>query len=300
MENKNEKNKGGNRLRLPVILLAAALICLALYLHFFLMDRKMREQQETVTENVLSMREGGTEQASVAESTLTREEEKAKSEEEPAPVKEEVREHYPEVTAAQTENPDIIGLLEYGPDSMFYVVQGVDNDFYLDHDYLGESAVGGAAMLDVRSLLNPRSVTWIIHGHNMKNETMFGNLRHFRETDFVKDNPVLTLTLPDEKQYYAIFAVLDVNVDEGEEGYFKITEFDFEDEEAYNAYTSYYIDHSYFELPVDTGWGDDLLILSTCSYGYSNGRLLIVSRRLREGETPDGIKKIFAESAVKK
>ena len=130
----------------------------------------------------------------------------------------------------------------------------------------------------------------------MKNGTMFGNLRYFREIDFLKEKPILTLTLPEEKQYYAIFAVLDVNVDEGEKGYFKITEFDFEDEEAYNAYTSYYIDHSYYDLPVDTRWGDDLLILSTCSYGYSNGRLLIVCRKLREGETPDEIVKLYQEA----
>ena len=67
-------------------------------------------------------------------------------------------------------------------------------------------------------------------------------------------------------------------------------------EEAYNAYTSYYIDHSYYDLPVDTRWGDDLLILSTCSYGYSNGRLLIVCRKLREGETPDEIVKLYQEA----
>ena len=291
MDNNNENN-GSSRLRFSVILLAAALICLALYLYYFLMHREMRKQQENVAENVLSMREDETEQINTSETVSVT----AKSEEETSSMNEEVPAYYPEVTEAQNLNPDIIGLLEYGPDSMFFVVQGIDNDFYLEHDYLGENAVEGAAMLDVRSLLSPRSVTWIIHGHNMKNGTMFGNLRYFREIDFLKEKPILTLTLPEEKQYYAIFAVLDVNVDEGEKGYFKITEFDFEDEEAYNAYTSYYIDHSYYDFPVDTRWGDDLLILSTCSYGYSNGRLLIVCRKLREGETPDEIVKLYQEA----
>ena len=42
---------------------------------------------------------------------------------------------------------------------------------------------------------------------------------------------------------------------------------------------------------------DDLLMLITCSYYQPEGRFLLLCRRLREGETPEGIEDVFRESA---
>ena len=42
---------------------------------------------------------------------------------------------------------------------------------------------------------------------------------------------------------------------------------------------------------------DDLLMLITCSYYQPEGRFLLLCRRLREGETPEGIEDVFRGSA---
>ena len=53
---------------------------------------------------------------------------------------------------------------------------------------------------------------------------------------------------------------------------------------------------SIWKSPAGLTADDDLLILVTCSYYHENGRFLLVCRKLREDETPEGITQLFAQS----
>ena len=46
---------------------------------------------------------------------------------------------------------------------------------------------------------------------------------------------------------------------------------------------------SYFHASVDWDETDRYLTLSTCDYDINNGRIVVVARALREGETADGV-----------
>lgn len=201
-----------------------------------------------------------------------------------------------EVAGAQAVNPDVLGTLEFGADGLLYVVQGTDNDYYLTHGWDKSTDSEGAAFLDCRSSQDPRSDNWIIHGHNMRSGAVFGTLKNFRDTDYLKAHPLITLTRLHEKEYYVPYAILDLNVDPDGDGYFKITEFNFDTDADFNAYTGYLTEHSYFNLPIDTEPGDSLLMLSTCSYGYSDGRLEICCRKLRDGETPETVSQLMQQT----
>lgn len=190
---------------------------------------------------------------------------------------------YSEVlTGMQNINGDIIGVLEWADDSSLYVLQGVDNDFYMDHDFEGNPDTAGALFLDTRNSLEPRNTNWIIYGHNMKSGACFGNLNVYRDADYIAQHPYITLTLLHHKYTYTPFAVLDVDVEPGDADYFKITEWDFDTDEAFNAYVGYYLSHSFFDLGVDVSPDDHLLLLCTCSYSYSNGRLLVACKQVAE------------------
>lgn len=196
---------------------------------------------------------------------------------------------YKEVAEAQAVNSDVLGTLEFGEDKLMYIVQAQNNDYYLTHTWDGKESSEGAAFLDARCSQNPRSTNWIIHGHNMRSGAIFGTLGDFRDLNFLKEHPLITVTLRNTKEYYVPYAILDLNVDPDGEGYFKITEFDFDTEQDFEDYTGYLIENSYYTLPVDVQSDDALLMLSTCSYGYSDGRLEICCRRLRPGETPESV-----------
>lgn len=199
----------------------------------------------------------------------------------------------PEMAQALAMNSDIIGILEVGADTCLYVTQGEDNDFYLNHNYLKEEDEAGAAFLDVRCQIEPRDTHWIIHGHDMLNGTIFGQLKDFRDLEYLKNHPLVYLTLTYEKEIYVPYAILDVNVDQSADNYFKITEWNFKTDEEFEAYTGYFKENSYFNIPVEIAPEDELLTLSTCSYVYSDSRLLIACRKLRENESEDEMKAII-------
>ena len=206
-------------------------------------------------------------------------------------------EFYPQIEELQEINPDILGILEFGDEQATYVTQGEDNDFYLSHDYTGAYSVEGAAMLDARETVEPRSQNWIIHGHNMRNGAIFGTLKEYRNLDFLKEHPVITFTRLHKKETYLIYAILDINTEENADGYFGMIVFDFETEEDFKDYTGYLCDNSYYNLPVDVTETDELLMLSTCSYGYSDGRLLIACRKVRDTEEEEqDYKELYSEA----
>lgn len=193
------------------------------------------------------------------------------------------------VSDAIARNSDVIGLLEVGADISLFVVQGDDNKYYLDHNVDKEYSWTGAAFLDYRSQVSPRSDNWIIHGHNMQEGSIFSNLTDFYDLDYLKEHPFVYFTTSDSQEIYVIYAVLDVEVDSSSSNYFKITEFDFDNEIDFKEYTSYYRNNSFHSIPVYVQPGDELLTLSTCSYTLNDGRLLICCRKLREGETPNSL-----------
>ena len=58
-------------------------------------------------------------------------------------------------------------------------------------------------------------------------------------------------------------------------------------------------DRSIFDIPVDIERGDHLLSLVTCSYGNDNGRLVVMLRSLREGETAEGVARLVSQALEK-
>ena len=55
-------------------------------------------------------------------------------------------------------------------------------------------------------------------------------------------------------------------------------------EEGFNTYVAQVRELSLYDTGVVPEWGDTLLILSTCEYHVTDGRFVVVARRIREGE----------------
>lgn len=194
------------------------------------------------------------------------------------------------------QNSDVKGILSYGNGTSLFIVQGADNAYYLDHDYLMKSSWTGAPFIDCHNTLEPRDTNLIIHGHNMKNGTMFSNLISFYDKQYMNKFPIFTYATADEMEIYVPYAVVDVDVYEQSPNYFDILKWNFASEQEFNEYVGYYVTNSAYELPVKAEYGDTLLTLSTCNYkggSTGDGRLLICLRKLRADETVDSIQALF-------
>ena len=76
------------------------------------------------------------------------------------------------------------------------VVQSKDNSYYLHRDIYGNYLYAGTTFLDYRDYYDD-SKNLIIYGHNMKNGSMFNNIKSYTEQDFADKHPYVYIYLPD-------------------------------------------------------------------------------------------------------
>ena len=73
----------------------------------------------------------------------------------------------------------------------------------------------------------------------------------------------------------------------------------FDSDEDFVSYAQTAVDRSQYVLPFDVQADDHLISLITCSYGYNNGRFIVMCRELREGETEEAVSELMQTAAKK-
>jgi len=187
-------------------------------------------------------------------------------------------------------NPETAGFLRISDELALPVVQRAgDNDFYLTHDFEGAENSAGCLFLDGANWLYPRDECLYVYGHNMKNGTMFGSLDAMATPEgLIEYFPVYFDTLYDSGVYVP-FACFTLSGDVTSGSYFHLRRFDLS-ELGYAEFVKELKKRSILDIPIDAVYGDDMLILVTCNYSINDGRFVVALRRLRDGETVDGIR----------
>ena len=83
-------------------------------------------------------------------------------------------------------NPDIYGWIRIAGTNINYpIVQGKDNDYYLDHAYTGEPLVLGSIFADYRvSNHVEKNYNTVLYGHNLTDGNMFHDVTKFFRDDY--------------------------------------------------------------------------------------------------------------------
>ena len=147
------------------------------------------------------------------------------------------------------------------------VVQGSDNDFYLNHDFNKNYLPAGSIFLDYRNDFQ-KDFNSVIYGHHMRNSTMFGQMEKFKDENFFKENKFITLTTENEVYEYEIFAI---GVYDADFGYNKVS---FTDKNDFNNFLNKILTKSMYSRNI-VSENDKIITLSTCSYEYDNARIAI-------------------------
>ena len=169
--------------------------------------------------------------------------------------------------------PDAVGWITLPGTSIDYpVVQGDDNEYYLSHLPDGQPNAAGSIMMDAACDGLFGDELNILHGHHMKNGSMFGCLDAFREEAFFPDHSTLRLMTPQGDFDVALFAAFTADG----EAFGYPTAFD--SDQAFDAFLAQCRARSFFQADVEVQRGDRLLLLSTCSYAYEGERLLVVGK----------------------
>ena len=169
--------------------------------------------------------------------------------------------------------PDVVGWIAIEGTQIDYpVVQGTDNIYYLNHLPDGERNAAGSIMLDAACYGVFGNEINILHGHHMKNRSMFGGLDFYREEAYYLEHPAIRLFTPDGDREAVIFAAFTVD---GEAFGYPTA---FASDAAFEAFLKQAREKSAFQADVQVTRGDRLLVLSTCAYSYETERLLVVAK----------------------
>ena len=177
-------------------------------------------------------------------------------------------------------NEDIKGIIEIdNTDYIVPVLQGNDNDYYLNHDAYGNRSGMGSIYLDYRVNIDT-SKKLLIYGHNSSNIDMpFKILEEFYDKDYYDNHKYVLLTTSTNKKRYEIFSVYVETSD------FSYMDVNFASDKDYLEHLTKLKEKSMYDTGVEVTSDDEILILQTCSThkdyrNYQKKYLLIIIRRV--------------------
>lgn len=160
-------------------------------------------------------------------------------------------------------NPDYIAWLAIPGTKVDYpVVQGADNERYLNYTFEGVQNPAGCLFIDYRVAGDFSGYNTVIYGHSMNNGSMFGELHKYLDAAFLAQHSTFTVITADGRVLtYKIFAARQSNSNDF------AYQYAFADAAGFEAFAAG------LGAPAGT---QQVLTLSTCAKaGESTGRILV-------------------------
>ncbi len=180
-------------------------------------------------------------------------------------------------------NKRLIGWLKIEGTNIDYpVLQTTDNVFYLDHNFDQEYDKNGSLFLDAACDVVHRNTNLIIYGHHMRSGKMFGNLNKYSSESYYKDHATIQFDTIYEKGTYQVMYVFRSRIYNEDEIVFKYYQFfDAVSEKEFDSNMQEMAALSLYDTGVTASFGDELLTLSTCDNSETDGRFVVVAKRIQ-------------------
>ena len=179
-------------------------------------------------------------------------------------------------------NPDVIGWLTIDGTNIDYpLVQGRNNERYVNTAVNGDFSLSGSLFLDYRNASDFSDPISIVYGHNMAGDMMFGGIDKFSDPDYFSGH--LTGTLFYGGAYYQLHIFAYFSADGHDTGIYAPNT-DAEGCEKWLEHVRSIASNLTDEQP-NSG---PILVMSTCSAGQTNVRNLLAATISHDGKAPPG------------
>lgn len=205
----------------------------------------------------------------------------------------EVRIHYtddsvetpdilPEYSLIHQKNQRLIGWVKIADTIIDYpVMQTVNNEYYLDHNFNQEKDRNGCIFMDYQCDVVKGCDNIILYGHHMRSGKMFGTLNRYSKESYYEEHPTIQFDTIYEKGTYQVMYVFRSKVYSEEEVTFKYYQFiNAVSEKEFNSAMIEMAELSLYDTGVTAEYGDQLLTLSTCDYQEKKGRFVVVAKKI--------------------
>lgn len=180
----------------------------------------------------------------------------------------------PSFEELQCKNPDVLGWLSvYGTGIDYPLVQGADNDVYLNTSVTGEYALSGSIFLDCKNQRSFSDFNSLIYGHHMEKSAIFGDIGKFLEKKYFEEHRYGSIYYADKNHGIDFFAVL--SVDAYDTGVYRVAVTGAEAQQEYlDGIWSKAVQKRDLDVTID----DRIVLLSTCDSQTTSGRHILVGR----------------------
>lgn len=168
-------------------------------------------------------------------------------------------------------NPDFAGVLYIPVLGLKYpIARSKDNSEYMHTTYDGTQNSAGSIFLDCNCSPQYNDLNTFLFGHNMRDGSMFGSLKKFRQdASLVDQDPSVYIFLSDKTIRYRIFAYYTTQIGSS-------TYDSFVGEDAYRQYIAYLEKKSLYHTDeVDLSGCHPILTLSTCTSRVKDERFVV-------------------------
>ncbi|WP_297871794.1 class B sortase [uncultured Oscillibacter sp.] len=157
-------------------------------------------------------------------------------------------------------NSDVLGwLLVPGTNISYPLLQGRDNDQYLRHTWKKNYSVVGSIFLESTNRKDLSDFNTIVYGHRMRNGTMFGSLKYYKNLSYWKSHPCVYITDDNGSHKYSIFAAYEVSTS-------GLTyRLSFPGDQSKQEFIDFCLSQSVIDTGLVPTVNDQILTLSTCT-----------------------------------
>lgn len=189
-----------------------------------------------------------------------------------------------------TQNQDFVGYISInGLGISLPVVQADDDEEYLKKNFYGQSTKYGCPFAIHLNNLDLMDRNTVIYGHYMHDGSVFAALHEYKSVDGFRAAPVITFNTLYKDYKWKIIAVIITNTyaKDDNDYFFRYYFTNLSSEKNFADYLEALKARSLYSTGVDVLPTDKLLTLSTCTYEFSDARLVVVARMVRPGESAE-------------
>ncbi|MBQ3266168.1 MAG: class B sortase [Ruminococcus sp.] len=181
-------------------------------------------------------------------------------------------------------NPDFFGWLKIEGTKIDYPVMYTprDSEYYLHRDFYGNYSDSGMLFIDGDCPADGNY--YLIYGHHMNNGSMFGELPKYGDKKFYEEHKTVFFDTRYELRDYEVVAAFYAKAyPEGEEEGFCYYQYkNLTSQDAFEEYVANVKANQIYETGITPTYGDELIVLSTCNYHTTDGRFVVVARRIKD------------------
>lgn len=175
---------------------------------------------------------------------------------------EEERRQRIDLEALKAENEDVIGWIEIPDTEISYpLMQGDDDVYYLHHTFSGKKNSSASIFVEYLNKPDFSEPHTIVYGHNMKNGSMFGGLKEYRNASYLVDHPMIYIDLEDGTHAYEIFSCYETDADSDT----YTIGFSAESDPRYERFLKIIKDRSLYDTGIEVSKENRVITLSTCT-----------------------------------